>query len=455
MPFVAARCPQCGGDLQLDNQKETGFCMHCGSKIVVQEAIKAVRIDNTHMIETWMNMGDLAVEAGNNDEACSYYTKVIEVQTDNWLAIYKKGKAVGWQSTLANVRFTETTTLFGQAINIAPENEKDKLKEMSAEELRKLASALISLRAERFIKWPDEDEANGFLGDINNILNAVFQLKNKSGFVVTGFMEPIASIITTSVVAAWSDRIKPDYVGDENRPGKFEFDQFIERIGYCTMLIKQAIEMSENDDKEDIHRYEILIMLHKEAIDSCSWDYEIYAWGKDWKKEYQLTNEAKRLRLNEISDYNNQISQIKIKIQQQEKVEREEKERKEIEEANKRYEGYWSAHIKEKAQFESEKSELSDQIANLVKERETLCSPLLLEGKNIQARIAKLRDEYKKLGLLKGKEKKALQKKIDDARNDLAKNNSRIKELQSPIMDEIEGLSNRINKIDSELTMAR
>ena len=131
MTFVAARCPQCGGELQLDNEKETGFCMHCGSKIIVQEAIRAVRIDNTHMIQTWMKMGDLAADSGNLPEAYAYYTKIIETQPDNYWAFFKKGKTAGWQSTLSNIRISESAVCFAQSIDLAPEDEKEKIKNSS------------------------------------------------------------------------------------------------------------------------------------------------------------------------------------------------------------------------------------------------------------------------------------------------------------------------------------
>lgn len=107
MPFVAARCPQCGGELQLDNQKETGFCMHCGSRIVVQEAIRTIRIDNTNKITTWIRMADSAAIAGNNREAYEYYTKVAENDPNNWKAVFLRGKAAGWQSSFSNQRINE------------------------------------------------------------------------------------------------------------------------------------------------------------------------------------------------------------------------------------------------------------------------------------------------------------------------------------------------------------
>ena len=107
MSFVAAKCPQCGGDLQLDSEKETGFCMHCGSKIIIQEAIRAVRVDNSHMVETWMKMGRSALEAKNNGEAYSYFTKVVEVNPEDWRAIFYKAYAAGLLSTPEQPRINE------------------------------------------------------------------------------------------------------------------------------------------------------------------------------------------------------------------------------------------------------------------------------------------------------------------------------------------------------------
>jgi para-nitrobenzyl esterase len=141
--------------------------MHCGSKIAVREAIRAVQIDNTHLVETWMKMGDLAADAGNLSEAYSYYTKIIEAQPSNHWAFYKKGKTAGWQSTLSNIRLMEAVIGFAQAIELAPESEKEKIRAASAEEIINLAQAIISLRVDRFVKWPDEDEATGFLGDLD------------------------------------------------------------------------------------------------------------------------------------------------------------------------------------------------------------------------------------------------------------------------------------------------
>ena len=455
MPFVAAKCPQCGGDLQLDSQMETGFCMHCGSKITVQEAIRAVRIDNTQMVATWMKMGDLAAESGNNSEAYEYYTKVFEVQPENWWAIFKKGKAAGWQSTLANARVTETVICFAKAIELAPEDEKGKVIDESTEDIKKLALALISLRADIFIKWPDVDETNGFLGDINTIQNAVIQLANKSGVILSGYLEPIATLINGTVVAAWSQKILPDYQGNENHPNKYEFDQFLERLGCCTNLIEKAIALSNEDDKDDIQRYENLIFFHNQAINSCSWNCTYESWGPVWTKEFTLTESAKKYHRDLINQYNSKISQIKKKLVEMEEIERQQIENRTSEEKQKRFNEYWSIHLSEKTELENNKISISAQIMNLEKERDNITSGLKIENEKIKAYIKKLINEQQTLGIFKGNEKKTLQAQIDKAQNILGTNIKKLNETEKQNLVIIQDLKKHLDEINNELTKAR
>ncbi len=45
MSFEAAKCPNCGAQLQLDNSMETGFCVYCGTKFIVHDAIQRMKIE--------------------------------------------------------------------------------------------------------------------------------------------------------------------------------------------------------------------------------------------------------------------------------------------------------------------------------------------------------------------------------------------------------------------------
>lgn len=40
MPLVPAKCPECGGLVEVDNEKRAGLCQHCGQPFVVEDAIQ-------------------------------------------------------------------------------------------------------------------------------------------------------------------------------------------------------------------------------------------------------------------------------------------------------------------------------------------------------------------------------------------------------------------------------
>lgn len=44
MSFVSVKCTHCGGRIELDDQREKGFCMYCGSQIVYKEAFQNMEL---------------------------------------------------------------------------------------------------------------------------------------------------------------------------------------------------------------------------------------------------------------------------------------------------------------------------------------------------------------------------------------------------------------------------
>jgi DNA-directed RNA polymerase subunit RPC12/RpoP len=92
MALIALKCPQCGGEIQLDNVKEIGFCMYCGSKVVLQEALShQVRIDDSHKIDAWITLAYDALRSKNYVDSEQYANKIIESDLKNPDAWYIKG----------------------------------------------------------------------------------------------------------------------------------------------------------------------------------------------------------------------------------------------------------------------------------------------------------------------------------------------------------------------------
>ena len=443
-----ATCESCGMEHSADRMKEK-----------VQEIKGTVRVDNSHMIENYLEMARTAKEAGNNAEAESYCNKVIEIEPTNYKAWMLKGEAAAWQSSLQNSRVDEGVTAFVKGINNAPEEEKEELIEDAKEQIKNLSLAMISLRADRFAKWPDEEESAGFISDLTSILSTVVTFLTQTGALIplAEIMAPIATQINQSVVKAWQNVIWPDYNGDPNdsddRAGKYEWQTFIKRVGYCTTLVEKAIDLCDEDDEDDIQRYENLIFMHNAAIDSCSWDYNFTDWGKSWHKEWSLTDEAKRARRTLISQYEAKVREIKASIAAKQAAEKAEKKRIAREEAQKRFDAYWAEHAEEKASLETEQKDLNSKIAAFNKEIEAI--PGKAEIDNVDERIKKLTEEKSALGLFKGKEKKALQEQIDQANTEKKGIQDRMDAAKKEIEAKISPLQNRVNTISNELTKAR
>jgi len=60
MAMVPVKCTSCGGEIQLDDQKESGFCLHCGTKVVFRDAISKVTIDQSYLIDIYLILANTA-----------------------------------------------------------------------------------------------------------------------------------------------------------------------------------------------------------------------------------------------------------------------------------------------------------------------------------------------------------------------------------------------------------
>ena len=410
--MAALVCDVCGGKLIMGTGG-TAVCDSCGieystdrMKEKIQEIKGVVRVDNSHMVENYLKMAKSAIDAGNNPEAESYCNKIIEIEPTNYKAWLMKGEAAAWQSSLQNSRIDEGVSSFIKAINNAPDEEKDDVVEEAKDQIVNLSVAMISLRTERFAKWPDEEETNGFVGDIVSICSTVVTFLTQTGAVIplSEIMAPAAAKIDQAVVQAWEKVILPDYQGDPNdsddRANKYEWQRFIERIDYCIKLLEQAVVLCDDDDEEDIQRYKNLIYLQNQAIDSCSWDYNITEWGyKSWYKDWCLTDESKDFRREKICEYEEKNKAIENAI-----------EKKEEEEAQKRFAVYWAEHEDVKVALEAEKRSLEEPLSLL---EDKLCNiPEYAEKEKLEEQIKTLTEEKNLSACSKEKRKRQFKKKL-------------------------------------------
>ena len=63
MPLVPAKCPECGGLVEVDNEKRAGLCQHCSQPFVIEDAIQTFNTyyQTTNNYNTTHNYGEGAV----------------------------------------------------------------------------------------------------------------------------------------------------------------------------------------------------------------------------------------------------------------------------------------------------------------------------------------------------------------------------------------------------------
>jgi len=101
MGLIALKCPNCAGEIGLDENKEFGFCVHCGQKIMIQEKIKqTVGRDNAYIAEDWIALAESALRSNDPAAAEANAVKVLEADLNNSQAWLFKGCAAALQKRI-------------------------------------------------------------------------------------------------------------------------------------------------------------------------------------------------------------------------------------------------------------------------------------------------------------------------------------------------------------------
>lgn len=79
MSLVSAKCPNCGASIQLDNECSEAFCLYCGSKVKVQQAINVIRIDRAGDLQNYLTLTQTSIDSNNGVEALSYANAALEI----------------------------------------------------------------------------------------------------------------------------------------------------------------------------------------------------------------------------------------------------------------------------------------------------------------------------------------------------------------------------------------
>lgn len=426
-------------------------CNDCGMKYTrerMQEKVQEVKASggvpaaaSGPSLENLRDLASHALESGNMDEAEAYASRIIEADPRDYQAWIMKGQAAGWQSSLRNIRILEAANCFAKAVELAPDADREGVEDYVSDQISRIASAIINMRASIYIEYPEPDQAEPFEQDLRQIIEAVKSLLGRSGTRVKGIWEDIATQINNAVVKAWTDVIQPDFKNDPH-PNDYDLQRFLSRLSAAEDLTKISIGLSDDDDADDVVRYRNLILYAENRRDAKSYEWTVngYVVSK------YLTADAKAVN-------NRLISEWRDKIKTLESLELQRKKDAESREAQRRFDEYWSTRKEEKQGLERKENQLKKELAELQEKADDYPGRDELPG--LTQQLVDLRASHEATSRLKRAERKEIQSQIDvleGRRSEIVRGQLAARQSVAAQLTEVE---NRLKAVQAELTKPR
>lgn len=163
MGVVAARCTQCGANIEVDQTKEAGICKYCGTAFITEKAISNYNTYVTNNnnfeganinitggdIKNLLEIAQSSLKGGNGKEAFEYSNKALEIKIDSSEAWLVKMRALEYVGTVGDPRITEVITCGQNAIQYAEQNQKDNVENEVYTYYLNRARSLLLLASER------------------------------------------------------------------------------------------------------------------------------------------------------------------------------------------------------------------------------------------------------------------------------------------------------------------
>ncbi len=111
MKLVAARCPNCGANIDVDKDSDSTRCEYCKSKIIVEDAIQKVKVDISGSVEVsnstsaskLMKIAYRHYCDKDYFEALKKYERALEMDPDNALIVLRIGLCKALMAPIKNV----------------------------------------------------------------------------------------------------------------------------------------------------------------------------------------------------------------------------------------------------------------------------------------------------------------------------------------------------------------
>lgn len=86
MALIATKCPNCAGEIQLDDKRSTGFCLYCGDQIDVKQAISSINVNisgTDEDVKNWQAAFDKYCSVFDYEKAEKMADKILQARPND------------------------------------------------------------------------------------------------------------------------------------------------------------------------------------------------------------------------------------------------------------------------------------------------------------------------------------------------------------------------------------
>ncbi len=433
-------CELCGSNEII---KQDGFftCQSCGTKYDLEEArklmnISVVKVDLSSEVDNRLKNAINEYKAGNTEVAYQLFVEILNIDSDNPEAIIYKALSSGWSSSVSNNKMISTASEIERALDIM-RKQKDSDDEYTScckdvlEEMHSLAYAMYKSYLEYNKKMLEI--TNGYMKIQNgaNVSAADHAVSGVVGGLLTGNVLLAAQSVVGGVQISNSGNMS-----EEIRNHEYERANTYNNGCHYTSkaLIMVALHIIKDIKKPEDVKNEF---------------YDLLTNYINQSKDFLITKE-------DVKDYNQVISKIKIFKNASFDIER----KRQKEEGEKQKAKYWEEHAEEKYQLEKEKDDITNRISELKeasRERQDKKDELLKkkeEKLQIELDCLKQRDYIQDIernrnecGILQSSRKKQLTLMLEEERKKYEELKNRSEEERIKYNSEI---NSQISELSSE-----
>lgn len=121
MNLVAATCPNCGAALHVNYYTEKVRCEYCSS-ILLYEDVMIQNNEQVHAFNKYMQLGNRLYEQGQCHEALAYYSKSLEINPDEPIAMLRSTLCKALNDKILSSRISYISSAFHDVVYVLKQN---------------------------------------------------------------------------------------------------------------------------------------------------------------------------------------------------------------------------------------------------------------------------------------------------------------------------------------------